>query len=305
MNLNTGGILFVIALMAATILVVGDSFSLGEDYINDLTMLGALAVIAITVFVSLKYINQIKNDTATGELSDENWDGIGEYKNEIPSGWGIMYIITIVWMMWYWTIGYPTNAFSQIGQWNEEVLEYNAKFEEKWKNPDAATLEAMGQSLFLVQCSPCHGVDAEGIGGKAQNLVTWGKEDSIVNTILNGASGMGLAGGDMPPMAQLTPAQAKAVAAYVVEEFTPAATKYPNLVAEGKELYNGMGTCSGCHGVDGNGVAGTFPALTDLTTAVLANNGKKASIGIMPSFSGRLNETQMKALNSYIYTLGE
>jgi cytochrome c oxidase cbb3-type subunit 3 len=304
MNLNAAGLVFVVLLMVATVIVAGDSFSLGEDYINDLTMLGALAVIGITVFVSIKYINQIKNDTATGELADENWDGIGEYKNEVPSGWGIMYIITIVWMIWYWTLGYPTNAFSQIGQWNEEVLEYNAKFEDKWKNPDRATLNAMGESIFLVQCSPCHGVDAEGIGGKAQNLVTWGKEESIVNTILNGASGMGLAGGDMPPMAQLSPEQAKAVAAYVVEEFTAGSTKYPNLVAEGKELYNGMGTCSGCHGVDGNGVAGTFPSLTDLTSAVLSNNGKKGKIGTMPSFKS-LNETQMKALNAYIYTLGE
>ena len=24
----------------------------------------------------------MKNDTASGELADENWDGIGEYKNK-------------------------------------------------------------------------------------------------------------------------------------------------------------------------------------------------------------------------------
>jgi len=28
----------------------------------------------------------------------------------------------------------------------------------------------MGESVFLVQCAPCHGVDAEGIEGKAQDL---------------------------------------------------------------------------------------------------------------------------------------
>jgi cytochrome c oxidase cbb3-type subunit 3 len=305
MNLNTGGIILIVALMGGTILVTGDSFKLGEDYINDLTMLGALAIIAITVFVAVKYVNQIKNDTATGELSDESWDGIGEYKNPIPSGWGIMYILTIVWQLWYWTVGYPTGAFSQIGQWNEETIEYNAKFADKWQNPDRDTLNAMGESIYLVQCSPCHGVDAEGIDGKAQSLVTWGKEDSIVNTILNGSSGMNMGGGDMPPMAQLSPAQAKAVASYVVEEFTPGSTKYPNLVAEGKELYNGMGTCSGCHGVDGNGVVATFPSLANLAGTVLLGNGKKGKIGTMPSFAGRLNDTQAKALNAYIYSLGE
>ena len=35
------------------------------------------------------------------------------------------------------------------------------------ENP-SETLKAMGESIFLVQCAPCHGVDGEGIGGKAQ-----------------------------------------------------------------------------------------------------------------------------------------
>ncbi|MDD2640824.1 MAG: hypothetical protein PHS65_07505 [Arcobacteraceae bacterium] len=72
-----GGIILIIALMAGTYYVAGDAFSFGEDYINDLTMLAALAIIGITVFVALKYVNQIKNDTAGGELAEEKWDGIG------------------------------------------------------------------------------------------------------------------------------------------------------------------------------------------------------------------------------------
>jgi len=299
-----GGIILIVALMAGTYFVAGDAFNLGEDYINDLTMLAGLAIISITVFVAMKYIQQIKDDKAGGELAEENWDGIGEYKNPIPTGWGLAFIGTLVWLFWYWTVGYPTNGFSQIGQWNEEVIEYNTKFESKWQNPDRTTLNAMGESIFLVQCAPCHGVDAEGIDGKAQSLVVWGKEDSIIHTILNGSSGMNMGGGTMPPMAQLSPEQAKAVAAYVVEEFTLAKTKYPNLVAEGKELYNGMGTCSGCHQPDGNGVPQTFPSLKNTVSTVL-ENGKKATIGTMPNFKGRLNETQVNALNAYIYSLGE
>ena len=123
-----GGIILIVALMAGTYFVAGDSFNLGEDYINDLTMLAGFAIIGITVFVALKYVNQIKNDTATGKLAEDNWDGIGEYLNEVPSGWGIMYILTIIWSIWYMFIGYPTNQFSQIGQYNEEVLEHQNKF---------------------------------------------------------------------------------------------------------------------------------------------------------------------------------
>ena len=129
-----GGIILIVALMAGTYFVAGDSFSLGEDYINDLTMLGGMAIIGITVFVALKYVNQIKNDTATGELAEENWDGISEYQNPIPSGWGLLFIGTIIWILWYMFIGYPTNQFSQIGQYNEETLEHQAKFESKWAN---------------------------------------------------------------------------------------------------------------------------------------------------------------------------
>ena len=90
-----GGIILIIALLAGTYFVAGDAFN-GDDYINSLTMLGAAAIITITVFVSLKYVNQMKNDTASGELAEEKWDGIGEYRNPVPTGWAIAFIGTIL-----------------------------------------------------------------------------------------------------------------------------------------------------------------------------------------------------------------
>ena len=63
-----GGIILIIALMAGTYFVAGDAF-ISDDYINSLTMLGAVSIITITVFVALKYVNQMKNDTASGELA--------------------------------------------------------------------------------------------------------------------------------------------------------------------------------------------------------------------------------------------
>lgn len=306
-----GGILLIVALMAGTYIVAGDAF-ISEDYINTLTMIAGFAIITITVFVALKYINQIKNDKAGGELAEENWDGIGEYRNPVPTGWGLAFIGTIVWLIWYWTVGYPTNAFSQIGQWNEEVLEYNAKFEGKWQNPTPETLKAMGESVFLVQCAPCHGIDAEGIEGKAQSLVTWGKENYIAHVIVNGVKGIGLkaedsfmGGAGMPAQAQVTPEQAKAIAAYVVEKITPAGkSKNSALVAEGEALFAGAGGCTACHGADGKGMAGVAPSLANIVGEVI-EKGKKGNIGIMPSFKGRLNDTQKNALNTYIYSLGE
>jgi cytochrome c oxidase cbb3-type subunit 3 len=213
-----GGIILIIALMTGTYFMAGDSFKLGDDYINDLTMLGGIAIITITVFVALKYVNQIKNDKATGELAEENWDGIGEYKNNIPTGWGVIFIALLIWQLWYFFVGYPTNQFSQIGQWNEETLDYQAKFESKWANVTEDDLLNMGQSVFLVQCAPCHGVDGEGIGGKAQNLTdsmySYFPVEALLASIMNGKKG---AIGTMPAFndGRLTDTQLKAVATYV------------------------------------------------------------------------------------------
>ena len=290
-----GGIILIVALLAGTYFVAGDAFDT-DDYVNSLTMLGAVSILTITVFVALKYVNQIKNDTASGELAEEKWDGIGEYKNEIPTGWGLAFIGTIVWLFWYLTIGYPTNGFSQIGQYNEEVNDYNAKFTSKWENPTDETLSAMGQSIYLVQCAPCHGVDAEGINGKAQNLTQRISKDSVEYVIKNGANNLKTSyPGGMPPMMLTEASDIEEVSAYVAGGFK----------GEQPAAY---AVCSSCHGADGKGMAFVGPNIVEyddaLVLAVLTN-GKKASIGAMPSFKGRLNPTQEKALASYIRSLGE
>ena len=290
-----GGIILIIALLGATYFVAGDAFN-SDDYINSLTMLGAVAIITITVFVSLKYVNQMKNDTASGELAEEKWDGIGEYRNAVPTGWALAFIGTIIWMFWYMTIGYPINGFSQIGQWNEETLEYNAKFEKKWENPSEETLKAMGQSTFLVQCAPCHGVDAEGIDGKAQNLTKRISKEQVVHVINNGSNSLTTAyPGGMPPMMLTEAADIEAVASYVSGGF------------KGEQPAS-FAVCAGCHGIDGNGMEYVGPnirAYDDALVTSVLKDGKKSNIGTMPSFDGRLNETQQKALAAYLRSLGE
>ena len=290
-----GGIILIIALMAGTYFVAGDAFN-SDDYINTLTFLGAAAILTISTFVVLKYINQMKNDTASGELADENWDGIGEYKNPVPTGWAIIYVGTIIWMFWYFTVGYPINGFSQIGQWNEETNEYNAKFQQKWTNPNEQTLNAMGQSIFLVQCAPCHGVDAEGIAGKAQDLTKRISKEQVEYTIRNGSNHLTEAyPGGMPPMMLSEDADIKEVSAYVANGFK----------GEQPAAY---ATCVACHGDNGEGMPMVGPNIKSyddsLVTAVL-KQGKKGLLGHMPSFNERLNETQEKALASYIRSLGD
>jgi cytochrome c oxidase cbb3-type subunit 3 len=288
-----GGILLVVALMMATYFMAGDAFTLGDDYINDLTMLGAVAIIGITVFVSLKYINQIKNDTATGELAAENWDGIGEYTNPVPMGWAIIFIGTIVWMMWYFFIGYPTNQFSQIGQYNEEVNEYNKKFANKWNNIDEGQMAKMGQSIFFVQCAPCHGAEADGMDNKAQDLTARMSKEQILDIIKNGSSGkLGYSMGAMPPM------MASGEGADKIATWISAGMK--------GEQPAEFGACASCHGPDGKGMNGMSPNLTTYDNTLISKvleHGKVGSIGTMPSFKSRLNKTQVTSVSAYLQSI--
>jgi len=290
-----GGIILIIALMTGTYFMAGDSFALGEDYINDLTMLGGIAIIGITVFVALKYVNQIKNDTATGELKDGNWDGIGEYGNDIPTGWGLMFIGTIVWMLWYFFVGYPTNQFSQIGQYNEETKELQAKFESKWNNISENDLVGMGQSVFLVQCAPCHGVDAEGIDGKAQNLTKRISKESVLHVINNGANNFKTEFPGGMPAGMASGQDAEDIAEYVAGGL------------KGEQPAS-FAACSSCHGENGEGmdyVAPNIKTYSDKVVATILKDGKKSIIGTMPSFDGRLSETQVKAVANYLRSIGE
>jgi len=277
-----------------------------NDNVVVLTLIACVALIVITVVVVGKYIKQIKTEKSTGELLDENWDGIEEYTNKIPTGWALAYIGTIIWALWYFLIGYPLGGFSQIGAYNEESEAHNARFESKWANPDDQTLQAMGEGVFLVQCSQCHGITGDGIGGKAADFTVWGTEAAIENVIINGSRGMNYPLGDMP--AGLLDAQsAKAVAAYMSDRVLNMGTKNPDLVSTGEALW---ATCTACHGEDAKGMGGMSPDLTTYNKAEFVvdvlNRGKKGDIGNMPKFdSGLLSETQKLAVGKYVQSLAQ
>lgn len=278
-----------------------------SDNVNMLSIIGAAAIIIVTLIVAGKYIKQMRDDQASGELADDNWDGIGEYKNPLPMGWAVMFILAIVWAVWYVFMGYPLNSYSQIGEYNEEVATYNAKFESEWANPSDETLMGMGEGVFLVTCAPCHGVTGDGINGKAADLSKWGTEDAIVDSIMHGSKGMNFPLGEMPA-GLLDRASAKAVAAYMAKEVSALKkTKNPDLVATGESLWP---TCAACHGEDGKGMSGNAPDLTAYGSSAFVvdvlNHGKKGFIGKMPEFNhGLLTDIQKKAVGTFIVSLSD
>ncbi|HFP7649295.1 TPA: c-type cytochrome [Campylobacter coli] len=277
-----------------------------QDNVNLLSFIGAILIILITLVVVGRMFKYMKEKKGEAELSEHSWDGIGEYKNAIPIGWAVIFFLTIVWAVWYFLWGYPLNSYSSIGEYNEEVKACNTKFEEKFQNLSTEDKVAMGQNIFLVQCSACHGITGDGINGKAQNLNIWGNEEGLIDAIKHGAKGMNFPGGEMPAAADLGIAEEDipAIAAYVAKELSAIKkTSNENLVAKGKEAY---ATCAACHGEDGKGQDGIFPDLTKYGSAAFVvdvlHSGKTGFIGAMPAFS-ILNDTQKEAVGEYVISL--
>ncbi len=305
-KLIIGGIVFTVALLGIvfTSFTGADADALNEagSNINLYSAIAAVVIVSVSVAVVLKYVNQMQNDTATGEDSGHEWDGIREYKNELPTGWAIMFIVLIVWFIYYLLVKYPVGTYSQIGEYNEEVAAHKAKFEKEWSNLDGDRLKEMGASVFSVSCAPCHGAIGDGMSGRAEDLAhrTF-KKEYVKQIATHGSNQLGF--GFMPDRsglfnantgAPITDAEIDAVASYVSNGFT----------GEGADVF--AGACSSCH-ANGEGIPFVGPNLkaydAGLITAILSNGSKKGLIGMMPAFKGQLTETQIKAVATYVENL--
>ena len=303
------GIIIAAAMLGATYATVGyQKGGLNGDIVNMLAVAGAVAIVIIVVFVVIKYVRQMQVDQATGELADESWDNIGEYKNPVPFGWAVMFLGTIIWGLWYWTIGYPVNAFSQIGQYNEEVKEKDAAFEKKYANIKGEQLVNMGESVYLVECVACHGLNADGNNEADAADLNQRISAKSVKYVVNHGSNNKLLGMEMQMPdrnglfnantgALITDAEIDAVADYV--------SKGMKGNDAGAKVFAGV--CAACHGPDGKGMPGVAPNIAEWTQPLIVNvlnNGKAGAIGKMPVMD-RLNPKQKEAVAAYVMSLSE
>ncbi|MDF1882936.1 c-type cytochrome [Sulfurimonas sp. SAG-AH-194-C21] len=301
------GIIVTVAMLAFTyVSVIGSKGGFNGDIVNMLAVAGAVALVIITVFVVIKYVRQMQVDTADGDLADENWDGIGEYYNPIPTGWAIIYLATMVWGIWYFVAGYPVNSYSQIGEYNEDVAVHNAKFEKEYASITGDRLVEMGESVFLAECKVCHGLAADGIDGKAADLTVRLESVTVKDVIVNGSTNSLMNEGSSMPgrdglmnankdYAPITDSEIDAVSVYVAN----------GMSGEGADVF--AGACASCHGTDGKGISDLAPNIASYDTTLLVNvlnHGKKGSIGAMPAFD-RLNAKQKEAVSAYIISLSK
>jgi cytochrome c oxidase cbb3-type subunit 3 len=283
-------------------------------YVAALTVIGIVACLLLLWF-SGKAKAMTANDNTTGHV----WDGdLREMNNPLPRWWVWLFIITIVFAGVYLALypGLGNSAgklgWTQEGQYqaevakgNQEVAPIYAKFasmkpEEVAKDSQA---HAIGERLFMNNCSQCHGSDARGSKG-FPNLTDadWlygGTPEKIAETLTLGRVGQ------MPPMAAAigTGDDVKNVAHFVLSlSGSPHDSVRANL---GKPKF---AACAACHGADGKGnIALGAPNLADdiwlhgygeNAIVSIVNNGK---MNQMPAQADKLTAAQIQVLAAYVW----
>lgn len=286
-------------------------------FITAISLLGIFGC-ALLLWLTSKVKVVSTNDSNT---SAHVWDeDLREMNNPLPRWWVWLFIITIIFAIFY-LIAYPglgsysgKLGWTQLNQYEKEMetakkeLEpLYSKFaamspEELAVNPEA---KAIGERLFMNNCSQCHGSDAKGSRGfpnlTDNDWIHGGSPEKIKETLVGGRMGM------MPPMAAAVGNEddVKNVANYVLSLSN---SKHDSArAALGKEKF---AICAACHGAEGKGNQ-AIGALNLSDNIWLHGAGEKAIIkrineGVvnqMPAQGSKFSTAQIHVLASYVWGL--
>jgi cytochrome c oxidase cbb3-type subunit 3 len=285
-------------------------------YISIITIVSIVACGVLLQAMSTRKVSGSETET-TGHSWDED---LLELNNPLPRWWIWLFYITILFGLAYLVL-YPglgtyvgSNQWTSKKQYEEEVAQAEAQsapIYEKYAKTDLKQLAAdpaalaIGQKLFLNNCSQCHSSDARG-GKGYPNLADkhwiWGGEpETIKETIANGRKGM------MPPWGPVLGDEGvKDMAHYVLS--LNGRTFDSLRAARGKEKF--ATTCVACHGPEGKG----NPAIgaEDLTSVVLLHGADepmlietigKGRTDIMPAQKELLGDARVHLLAAYVWSL--
>ena len=271
-----------------------------------------------------------------------SWDGIEELNNPLPRWWVWVFYLTIIWSIGY-VIAYPAWPLikgatpgllhaSTRADVQAEIDRFDAANADIKASLVAADLTAIpadktlmayaepaGASVFRNNCAQCHGSGAAGVQGKGYpNLLDndwlWGGDmEAIHTTITHGIRNTSDADArysEMPKFGLdglLEPAQIDAVVEHVLA--ISGQEHDATLAAEGATLF--ADNCSACHGEQGMGDR-TLGA-PNLIDAIWLYGGDRDTIkhtvtyarfGVMPAWTGRLSEDEIRAVAAYVHSRG-
>lgn len=276
------------------------------------------------------------------ETTGHSWDGIEEYNNPLPRWWVWILYACIVWGIWY-SIAYPawpmltqaTQGYlnydnrqavaAEIKTFDDANAEIKAKLiaapltgiaGDETLNQYATSA---GAAVFKTWCAQCHGSGAAGVQGKGYPNLTdndwlWGGDvDAIYTTVNHGIRNTTDADArysEMPKFGAdglLEAAQIGEVVEYVLQ--LSGQEHDATLATAGATVY--ADNCAACHMETGEGDrAQGAPALND---AIWLYGGDRETItasvhgaryGVMPAWAGRLSEDEVRAVATYVHSLG-
>ncbi len=280
-------------------------------------------------------------DAVSGiETTGHEWDGLKELNNPAPRWWLWVFYVTIIWSIWYWVV-YPawptldgatkgTYAWTQYKKLAAEQQEIKdrqqgyldkfekASFDQILKNEELyAFAVAGGSAFFKDNCATCHGTG--GMGGKGYPNLNdddwlWGGDiDSIYQTIRFGIRSKheDTRVSQMPAFGVedlLKKEEIEKVVDYVLTFSNPQSASGKDFT-EAKDIFEL--NCASCHGEDGKGLR-EFGA-PNLTDSIWLYGGDRETVfktvfyaraGLMPSWTGRLDENTIRQLAVYVHELG-
>ncbi len=274
------------------------------------------------------------------ETTGHEWDGIKELNNPLPRWWINTFYLCIIWAIGYMIL-YP--AWPLVSDYTRGYLGYSSRAEFSQSMTEARAEQAVyldriseaslqdisasselrqfafagGRSAYLVNCSACHGLGAEGAPGypnlNDDDWIWGGTLDDIYLTIQHGVrftDDWDTRDSAMPAFGRdgiLGRDEIVEIAAFV--RSMAGLDADPALAASGAAGF--ADNCAACHGATGEG-------LRDLGAPVLADaiwfyssdvDAIAAQItdpkhGVMPAWEARLDDGVIKQLTVYIHSLG-
>jgi cytochrome c oxidase cbb3-type subunit III len=268
------------------------------------------------------------------------WDEIEELNTPLPRWWVWLFCATIAWSFGYWVV-YP--AWPTISGYTRGLFGYSSRAQvavelaelQKIRGEKGAALaqtplteieqqpsllafaQAQGRAAFANNCAPCHGAGAAGAKGYPNlNDDDWLWGGSLME--IRDTIAYGVRSGDpkdhesaMPAFgktAMLLPDDIRVVANYV-RSLSGLSVRPGADLAKGKRIF--ADNCAGCHGDDGKGNKDLgAPNLADQIwlygsdEAAIIDTITNGRAGVMPAWSGRLDNATINAVAVYVHTLG-
>ena len=307
-----------------------------SDFVNGFWpwYVAAISIISVLACGLLLYlagkVTVVPHSGQPGDNKDNNttghvWDGnLREYNNPLPRWWLWLFILTIIFALVYLAVFPGLGSYKGLLKWSTEaehqqdVTQLRAQVVPLYAAFAAQSVDtlvtdkralAMGERLFMNNCSQCHGSD--GGGGKGfpnltnSNSAWLGERGGahVVQTVTNGRVGM------MPPMAAAVGDEAalSEVANYVLSLSGSPHDKIKASSGQAK-----FSTCAACHGADGKGnKALGAPNLADnywlhgWGEAAIISAIKNGKNNVMPAQAPKLSPEQIRVVAAYVLSLSQ